>query len=74
MDKFIKETIDAGNSATKICLYDKKVSFCIGCFVCLNTHRCVIHDDVDTIAQKMLISDVLVIATPRVLLQCVWSD
>lgn len=63
-DEFAKGIIAAGNSAEKICLYDKKISFCIGCFACLNTHRCIIHDDADTIAQKMLNSDVLVFATP----------
>lgn len=63
-DEFARGAAEAGNCVEKICLYDKKISFCIGCFACLNTHRCVIHDDADIIAQKMLVSDVLVFATP----------
>ncbi len=63
-DEFARGAVEAGNSVDKICLYDKKISFCIGCFACLNTHRCVIHDDADIITQKMMVSDVLVFATP----------
>ena len=63
-DEFMRGAVEAGNSVEKVCLYDKKISFCIGCFACLKTHRCIIHDDADTIAQKMLVSDVIVFATP----------
>lgn len=45
-------------------LAGKKISFCRGCWGCLKTHRCVIHDDADTIVQKMKDADVLVFATP----------
>lgn len=61
---FLKGAVDGGNTAEKISLYDKTIGFCKGCLACQKTKRCVIHDDADTIAQKMLTADVLVFATP----------
>lgn len=63
-DAFIRGARDAGNQVEKVCLYDKTIGFCKGCLACNKTHRCVVHDDADTIAQKMLTADVLVFATP----------
>lgn len=63
-DEFIRGAQDAGNTVEKVTLYDKSIGFCKGCLSCLNTCRCVIHDDADIIAQKMLTADVLVFATP----------
>lgn len=63
-DAFICEAEKAGHHIEKICLYDKTISFCKGCLACLQSHRCIIHDDADVIAQKMRKADVLVFATP----------
>lgn len=63
-DAFIRGAKETGNQVEKICLYDKTISFCRGCLACLKSHRCVIHDDADIIAQKMKEADVLVFATP----------
>lgn len=63
-NEFARGATEAGNCVEKICLHDKKISFCRGCLACLATYRCVIHDDADAIAQKMLDADVLVFATP----------
>lgn len=63
-DAFRKGATDGGNIVEKISLYDKTIGFCKGCLACQKTGRCVIHDDADTIAQKMLSADVLVFATP----------
>ena len=54
----------AGHDAEVISLRDKEIRFCIGCFVCQKTKRCFMHDDADTIREKMLHADVLVFATP----------
>ncbi len=62
-DAFLKEAIDGGNTVEKISLYDKTIAFCKGCLACQKTKRCVIRDDADMIAQKMLTADVLVFAT-----------
>lgn len=63
-DEFVRGAQAAGNSVEKICLYDKTIHFCKGCLTCQNTQRCVIHDDADAIAQKMLTADVIAFATP----------
>lgn len=63
-DSFIRGAEEAGNQTEKVCLYDKSIGFCKGCLACHKTGRCVIHDDADTITQKMRTADVLVFATP----------
>lgn len=63
-DAFIRGAEEAGHKVEKVCLYDKTIGFCKGCLTCLKSHRCVIHDDADVIAQKMRKADVLVFATP----------
>jgi multimeric flavodoxin WrbA len=63
-DSFAKGAVSVGNEVEKICLYDKTIGFCKGCLACQKTQRCVIHDDADTIAQKMKDVDVIVFATP----------
>lgn len=63
-DAFMEGAESAGNNVEKVSLYDKTISFCRGCLACQKTMRCVIHDDADIIAGKMLNADVLVFATP----------
>lgn len=62
-DEFIKGAIDGGNNIAKICLYDKQIGFCKGCFACQKTQKCII-DDAGEIMQKMHDADVIVFATP----------
>ena len=63
-DEFVRGARDAGNDVEKITLYDKTIGFCRGCLTCQSTQRCVIRDDADAIAQKMLRADVIAFATP----------
>lgn len=62
--EFAKGAQDAGHKVEQIALYDKRISFCRGCLACQKNQRCVIHDDADLIAQKMLNVDVIAFATP----------
>lgn len=48
----------------KIYLNDCKINFCRGCGVCNTTHKCVQHDDMAEILDKMVKADVIVMATP----------
>ena len=54
----------AGHEVELISLRDKEIRFCIGCFACQKTQRCIMHDDADAIREKMLHADVLIFATP----------
>ena len=63
-DAFLRGAQEAGHQVEKICLQDKTIGFCKDCLACLDSHRCVIRDDADVIAQKMRAADVLVFATP----------
>jgi len=63
-DEFMRGATDAGNNTEKVVLYDKKIGFCIGCFACQKTKRCVVNDDAIEIVEKMFNADVIVFATP----------
>lgn len=63
-EEFARGAREAGHQVEKIELYNKAIGFCRGCLACQKTRRCVIHDDADMVAQKMLTADVLVFATP----------
>ena len=63
-DAFAEGARAAGHDVEKICLYDKQIGFCQGCLACQKTQRCIIHDDADSIAQRMLTAEVIVFATP----------
>lgn len=64
-DQFIKGAAEAGNKVEKISLGDKKINFCTACYGCKrNSGECVIDDDMAEILEKMIIADVIVMATP----------
>lgn len=63
-DAFMNGARGGGNAVEKISLYDKTIGFCKGCLACQKTGRCMIHDDANNIAEKMLDAEVLVFATP----------
>lgn len=63
-DQFINGAHESGHQVEKIFVNDQKIGYCMGCGVCNNTHRCVQHDDMAEILDKMVNSDVIVMATP----------
>ena len=63
-EAFAKGARNAGHGVEKISFIDKEIHFCKGCLACQKTMRCVMHDDADAIAKKMLTADVIVFATP----------
>lgn len=63
-NEFVKGAKEAGHKVEMISLRNKTIGFCTGCLVCQKTKRCVIHDDADVIAQKMLTAEVIAFATP----------
>ena len=63
-DAFAKGAIEAGNDVEIIRMRDMDIRFCIGCFACQKTGKCVIRDCMAEIVPKMEQADVLVFATP----------
>lgn len=63
-DEFARGAVEAGNEVEKIFLADKKINYCRGCGVCNTTDCCVMKDDMAEILQKMVVADVIVMATP----------
>jgi multimeric flavodoxin WrbA len=56
---------ESGNQVEKIFLSDKKINFCRGCLYCHgNNGVCIQNDDIGMILDKMILADVLVMATP----------
>ena len=63
-EAFAKGACDAGNNVEIIRMREKNYCFCLGCFACQRTGKCVIKDDMAEIVPKMEQADVLVFATP----------
>ncbi|MHB8075578.1 flavodoxin family protein [Desulfosporosinus fructosivorans] len=63
-DQFLLGAQEAGNQTEKIFLGDKKIGYCTGCEVCYDTHKCVQKDDMVEILEKIIVADVIVMATP----------
>lgn len=64
-DEFMRGALDSGNTVEKIRVAEKKVAPCLGCYYCAkNGGKCVQHDDMVELLQKMIDADVLVLASP----------
>lgn len=62
--RFMVGAEEAGHRAELISLYDKNIGFCKACYACFNTGKCVLHDDMQEILDKLQSADVFVISTP----------
>ncbi len=64
-DQFVLGANEVGNQVEKIFLKDKNINYCIGCGSCFNNKSgCVQKDDMTEILEKMIVADVIVMATP----------
>ena len=63
-ESLIRGARDAGHEVEHISLKGKKLRFCKGCLACQKTQKCVLKDDANTIAEKVLAADTLVFVTP----------
>lgn len=61
---FAEGAAEAGHQTELISLRGKELRFCLGCFACQKTGKCVIRDDAAQIVEKMEQADALVFATP----------
>ena len=62
--KLCKGAKDAGHTVEQISLKGKQIKFCIGCFACLKSKKCVQKDDAVAIAEQVKNADTLVFVTP----------
>ena len=68
-DEFAKGATEAGHNVEKIRVPEKNIHPCIACYHCSkNSGACVFKDDMAEILQKMIDADVLVLASPGLLL------
>ncbi len=63
-DEFIKGANESGNQTERIYFNDKKINYCTGCGVCFEKHTCPQKDDMPEVIEKMIATDVIVMASP----------
>ena len=59
-ERLIAGAKDADHEVEHISLKGKTIQFCKGCMACQKTQKCVLKDDANTIAEKVLAADTLV--------------
>lgn len=55
---------EAGHEVEYVSLKGKQIGFCIGCFTCMETKKCVLKDDAVELAEKVKNAEVVVFCTP----------
>lgn len=63
-DQFMRGAQEAGHPTEKIFLRDYKINFCMACYGCQKTKKCIQKDDGNEILDKMVQADVIVFSTP----------
>ena len=63
-DRFMQGAEEAGNTVEKVFLRDLKIGYCMACYGCRGTKKCVQKDDMEELLSRMIEADVLVLATP----------
>lgn len=63
-DQFVKGAKTAGNEVEKLNIAKQDIAYCTGCGVCNSTSKCVQNDDMEVLLEKMVNSDVIVLASP----------
>lgn len=64
-DQFINGSQETGHQVEKVFLKDKKINYCTGCGTCINGSKsCPQKDDMAEVLEKMVSSEVIVMATP----------
>lgn len=63
---FLDGAMEEGAEVEEIFLQDKKIGYCLGCYMCWSKspRKCIQKDDMQEILPKVLESDLLVLSTP----------
>jgi multimeric flavodoxin WrbA len=60
----MKGALEAHHHVDKVCLAEKEIHYCTGCYACARTGKCAQKDDMAPILECMTAADVIVLATP----------
>ncbi len=63
-DQFIKGASENGHSVKKVFLQKEKLNYCLACYKCRETERCIHKDSMNDIIDMMVEADVIVLASP----------
>lgn len=63
-DAFAQGARENGHAVEKIYVHDQKIGYCMACYGCRGIGLCVQKDDMNSILDKMVTADVIVLATP----------
>lgn len=63
-DAFQNGAESVGNHVTKIEVATKEIGYCHGCYYCQEHGHCFQNDDMGPILDQMVVTDVIVLATP----------
>lgn len=63
-ERFAKGASEAGHTVETVSLREKSILPCRACYACMETHSCIIRDDMGEVFQKLLVADVIVLASP----------
>lgn len=63
-EQFAKGAKEAGNFVEKVYVQDLIIGGCRACYGCRKTMECVQKDDMTELLDKMVVADVIVLATP----------
>lgn len=62
--EFAKGASEAGHNVEIINLRDYKLNYCVGCYACQKTGKCIHNDGMNEITEKLLNANVIVFSTP----------
>lgn len=63
-DQFLKGAAESGHTVEKINLRQAKLGYCMACYACRETKKCIQKDAGNEILEKMVAADVIVFSTP----------
>lgn len=64
-DEFMRGAVESGNEVEKIRIAEKNIGYCSACYYCKdNKGACVKKDDMAEILEKIILADVIVMASP----------
>lgn len=69
VDKMIEGMLESKIEASRYCLGEMDIQYCLGCKECYRSGACVQHDDMQVIIDDLIDSDVVLIASPSY-----WGD